>query len=93
MVEYELHELSNTPWQESKPCRNCEEKPTDKKQSMDDTNTIRVIVFKDSKDDYRVWSKLFLSAATVRGYGKILTGKKIKILSTQNYLQILTKRK
>ena len=46
---------------------------------MDNTKAICVIVFKGNKDDYRVWSKRFLSAATARGYREILTGKKIKI--------------
>ena len=40
---------------------------------MDNTKAIQ------SEDDYRVWSKCFLSVATVRGYREILTGKKIKI--------------
>ena len=44
---------------------------------MDDMKVIRVIAFKDIKDDYRVQSKRFLSATTVRGYREILTGKKI----------------
>ena len=43
---------------------------------MDNTKAILVIVFKDSEDYYRVWSKHFLSAATIRGYREILTGKK-----------------
>ena len=60
---------------------------------MNDTIAMHIIAFKDSEDDYRVWSKHFLSAATVRGYREILSGKKIKSLITQNYLQILIKRK
>ena len=54
---------------------------------MGNTKAIHVIVFKDSKDDYRVWSKHFLSAATVKGYKEISTGKKIKI---PKYTKLLT---
>ena len=79
MVEYKLCELSNTISQESKPCRNCDEKSFDKKQRMDDTKAKGAIAFKDIENDYRVYSKRFLNAAIVRGYREISTGKKIKI--------------
>ena len=78
-VEYKLCELSNTLQQESNPHRNCEKKSINKKQSMDDMKAECIIACKDSKDDYRVQSKYFLSATTVRGYTEILTGKITKI--------------
>ena len=46
---------------------------------MDNTKALRVNAFKNSKDDYRIWSNRFLSAAMVRGYREILMGKEIKM--------------
>ena len=40
---------------------------------------IHAIAFYDFDDDYRIWSKLFLNAAIIRGGKDILISNKIKV--------------
>ena len=45
----------------------------------DESKAIRVIAFDDKKKNYRAWSKKFLAAAKLRGYGSLLTADDPKI--------------
>ena len=38
---------------------------------------IKIIEFNDKENEYRVWSKKFMSVATIRGYRDVLLGKTI----------------
>ena len=45
----------------------------------DKSKAIQVIAFDDKKKNYRAWSKKFLAAAKLRGYGSLLTADDPKV--------------
>ena len=40
-----------------------------------ETKTIRVIIFGGKAKDYRMWTRKFMSLASIKGYKGIMTGK------------------